>query len=101
MIICVLLLGIFSFRISIILVFVKFICGWFNWINMDNFFVMKFEKFFVGDIEFMVVIREKICGYDIMIRIECRIVDGYILSDRINEILFCDRIRGLRCKNVF
>lgn len=66
---------------------------------MDNPSVMKPEKPFAGDIESMAAIREKTCGYDIMTRIECRTADGHIPSDRTNETLSCDRIRGLRCKN--
>lgn len=76
-------------------------CGWTHWINLDNPTIMKEGKLFEGDIESIANIRKMhpLCEYYMMTQVECREAKTKIPSSQTNEVVSCDRIRGLRCKN--
>ncbi|XP_052092501.1 mucin-5AC-like [Mytilus californianus] len=76
-------------------------CGWTHWINLDNPTIMKEGKLFEGDIESIANIRKMhpLCEYYMMTQVECREAKTKIPSSQTDEVVSCDRIRGLRCKN--
>ena len=76
-------------------------CGWSNWINRDNPTIMKEGKPFEGDHESIASLRKGhyLCDYYMMTKVECRAAKTKMSSSATGEVVSCDRIRGLRCKN--
>ncbi|KAK3108253.1 hypothetical protein FSP39_004202 [Pinctada imbricata] len=74
-------------------------CGWSSWINMDSPYVMKPGKPYGGDIESIAALRESVCRYEMMTKIECRTAETKTPYKQAGEVVSCDRIRGLRCRN--
>ncbi|XP_021374153.1 mucin-5AC-like [Mizuhopecten yessoensis] len=77
------------------------ICGWSSWINTDSPTVMKPGKVLAGDFESLSSMRNSmtLCTFQQMTRIECRIAKNHLPYTASGDIVTCDRIRGLRCRN--
>ncbi|XP_033761396.1 mucin-5AC-like [Pecten maximus] len=76
-------------------------CGWSPWLNTDNPTIMKPGKVMAGDFETLSSLRNSLplCSFQMMTRIECRVATSHLPYTASGEIVTCDRIRGLRCRN--